>query len=49
MIAKTIDNPVAELYTNPASAGMARRYFEDVGAYEAQAGNPWATAPGSAR
>lgn len=48
MIAKTIETPVAELYTNPSSADMARRYFEDVGAYESQAGNPWATAPGSA-
>src|SRR5438105_1593294 len=34
MIAGVIDNPVAELYTNPASAGMARKYFEDVGAFE---------------
>ncbi len=34
MIAGVIDHPVAELYTNPASAGMARRYFEDVGAFE---------------
>jgi hypothetical protein len=29
-----IEHPVAELYTNPASPAMARRYFEDVGAFE---------------
>jgi short-subunit dehydrogenase len=36
IIAKAIDNPVAEVYTNPASAGMAQKYFADVGAFEAQ-------------
>jgi short-subunit dehydrogenase len=36
IIAKAIENPVPELYTNPASAGMAQKYFADVGAYEAQ-------------
>ena len=34
-IAGAIERPVAELYTNPASAPMAQRYFEDVGAFEA--------------
>ena len=33
-IAGVIEHPVAELYTNPASGPMARRYFEDVGAFE---------------
>lgn len=36
IIAAAIENPVPELYTNPASAGMAQKYFSDVGAYEAQ-------------
>ena len=30
----SIEHPVAEVYTNPASADMARRYFADVGAFE---------------
>ena len=34
MMADLIEHPVAELYTNPASPPMARRYFEDVGAFE---------------
>jgi NADP-dependent 3-hydroxy acid dehydrogenase YdfG len=34
-IAAVIEHPVAEIYTNPASAAMAQRYFEDVGAFEA--------------
>jgi NADP-dependent 3-hydroxy acid dehydrogenase YdfG len=33
-IAGVIANPVAELFTNPVSPGMARRYHEDVGAFE---------------
>ena len=33
-IAGAIDNPVAEVYTNPALAAVARKYFEDVGAFE---------------
>jgi hypothetical protein len=45
IVAQVIGNPVAEVYTNPASAEMARRYFADVGAYETQAGNPWQSAP----
>jgi short-subunit dehydrogenase len=40
IIAKAIENPVPELYTNPASAGMAQKYFADVGAYES-AGVTW--------
>lgn len=33
-IAEVIHNPVAELYTNPASAELARRYYADVEAFE---------------
>ena len=33
-IAGVIEHPVAEIYTNPASATMAQRYFADVGAFE---------------
>jgi NAD(P)-dependent dehydrogenase (short-subunit alcohol dehydrogenase family) len=33
-IAGLIEHPLAELYTNPVSAVMVRRYFEDVGAFE---------------
>lgn len=36
VIAAAIETPVAEVYTNPASAALARKYFEDVGAFEAQ-------------
>jgi len=35
-IAALIETPAAEIYTNPASAGIARRYYEDVGAFEAR-------------
>jgi short-subunit dehydrogenase len=44
IIARAIDEPVAELYTNPASPDMARRYFADVAAFEAQ-GMGWGSAP----
>ncbi len=33
-MAELLDHPVAELYTNPASAALARRYYEDVDAFE---------------
>ncbi|HKO02372.1 MAG TPA: SDR family NAD(P)-dependent oxidoreductase [Thermoanaerobaculia bacterium] len=33
-IAGVIEHPVVELYTNPASAPMVRRYFDDVAAFE---------------
>src|SRR2546428_7497121 len=33
-IAEVIEHPVVELYTNPASAPMVRRYFDDVAAFE---------------
>jgi hypothetical protein len=45
VVARVIEHPVAEVYTNPASAEMAKRYFEDVAAYEASAGNPWQAPP----
>lgn len=39
-IVKVIEEPVAEVYTNPASLEIARRYYEDVGAFEAGFGQP---------
>jgi len=35
VIADVIDNPRAEVYTNPASADVVRRYHEDVAGFEA--------------
>jgi short-subunit dehydrogenase len=35
-IAAVIDHPVAEVFTNPALGGIVRKYFEDVGAFEAE-------------
>jgi short-subunit dehydrogenase len=35
-IATLIDHPAAELYTNPSSADLARRYYEDIAAFESQ-------------
>jgi NADP-dependent 3-hydroxy acid dehydrogenase YdfG len=34
LIIDLIEHPVPELYTNPANSAMARRYYEDVGAFE---------------
>jgi short-subunit dehydrogenase len=34
-IANLIENPVPEIYTNPAQANIVRRYYDDVGAFEA--------------
>ncbi|GAC1540967.1 MAG: hypothetical protein NVS3B10_05590 [Polyangiales bacterium] len=34
-IVSVIEKPVAELYTTPALAATARKYYEDVGAFEA--------------
>jgi short-subunit dehydrogenase len=45
IFARVIDHPVAEVYTNPASPEMARRYFEDVEAFERNADNPWRRPP----
>jgi short-subunit dehydrogenase len=46
IICDVIAHPVAEVYTNPASAALAQRYFVDVGAFEAQ-GVRWGTDPAS--
>jgi NADP-dependent 3-hydroxy acid dehydrogenase YdfG len=37
IIARLIEHPVPEVYTNPASPELARRYYADVGAFEANA------------
>jgi NADP-dependent 3-hydroxy acid dehydrogenase YdfG len=37
IIADVIDRPAAEVYTNPASAALAARYFDDVNRFEAEA------------
>ena len=37
IVASLVDHPVAEVYTNPASAALAARYFEDVARFEAEA------------
>ena len=34
VIVKAIDEPVAEIYTNPQHPSLAVRYFQDVGAFE---------------
>jgi short-subunit dehydrogenase len=39
-IADVIRNPVAEVYTNPASAGLARAYFADVAGFEEKVTQP---------
>jgi NAD(P)-dependent dehydrogenase (short-subunit alcohol dehydrogenase family) len=48
IIGGVIERPVAEVYTNPASTGLAQRYFADVGAFEAQ-GMRWGTDPSRPR
>ncbi len=35
-IARLIEHPVAEIYTNPAQAPLVLKYFQDVGAFESQ-------------
>jgi hypothetical protein len=49
IVAQTIEHPVAEVYTNPASAEMARKYYADVQAFEADGGNRWGSTPGAPR
>jgi NAD(P)-dependent dehydrogenase (short-subunit alcohol dehydrogenase family) len=44
-IAQVISNPVPELYTNPASAEIARRYYADVGAFDLGAAPPALQSP----
>jgi short-subunit dehydrogenase len=41
MVADAIANPVAEVYTNAASRGMAQRYFEDPTIFDQPGSNPW--------
>ena len=33
-IEQVIDHPVPEVYTNPASANLVQRYYQDVSAFE---------------
>jgi len=40
IIANVLDQPVAELYTNPGSRPLADRYFADVGRFEAESYPP---------
>ncbi len=49
IFARVIEHPVGEVYTNPSSAEMARRYFEDVEAFEKTAENPWRRPPSAAK
>jgi short-subunit dehydrogenase len=49
VIASVVEHPIAEIYTNPASAEIARKYFADVAAFEAQSGNPWSPPTSGAR
>jgi hypothetical protein len=44
-IVHLLEHPVAEIYTNPASPELARRYYEDVGAFEARMGQAPPAAP----
>jgi short-subunit dehydrogenase len=48
IVAQVIEKPVAEVYTNPGSADLARRYFADVGAFESLGANPWSSPPAAA-
>lgn len=45
VVSNVIAEPVAEVYTNPASRQMAERYFADVAAFEDGDANQWATPP----
>jgi short-subunit dehydrogenase len=47
-IVEVIHNPVAEVYTNPASAEIARRYYADVDAFEQGGARPQTTEPRAA-
>jgi short-subunit dehydrogenase len=44
-IADLVGHPRAELYTNPAHPGMARAYYEDVGAFEERVAAAFAAPP----
>jgi short-subunit dehydrogenase len=45
IIAELLDHPVSEVYTNPATPAIARRYYEDVGAFEDALAAPPAGTP----
>jgi short-subunit dehydrogenase len=45
IVAQVVEHPVAEVYTNSSSSDMARRYLEDVAAFESGGGNPWQARP----
>ena len=47
ILVQVLEHPVGEVFTNPSSAEMSRKYYADVGAFESQGGNPWAASPGS--
>jgi NAD(P)-dependent dehydrogenase (short-subunit alcohol dehydrogenase family) len=44
-IAHLIEHPVPEIYTNPVSAEIARRYYADIAAFEASFGRPPGATP----
>ena len=48
-IAEVIKHPVAEIYTNPASADIARRYYADVAAFEGAGSPPPSSTPDTTR
>jgi short-subunit dehydrogenase len=45
VIAEVVEHPVAEAYTNPASPALARRYFDQLGAFTELADAPERGAP----
>jgi short-subunit dehydrogenase len=40
IVADLLDQPVAEVYTNPASRALAARYFDDVELFETESRRP---------
>ncbi|HEY2164366.1 MAG TPA: SDR family NAD(P)-dependent oxidoreductase, partial [Gemmatimonadaceae bacterium] len=46
VFARVIEDPVAEVYTNPRSGDMVRDYYDDVEAFEAR-GIAWGSVPAS--
>ncbi len=49
IVARVIRQPVAEVYTNPASPEMVRRFYADPGAFAAGLGQRQSEAPGRGR
>jgi len=41
IIADVIEHPAAEVYTNPASKEMAKKFFEDPTIFDSPGSNPW--------